>query len=643
MTKHTNKLINESSPYLLQHAHNPVNWYPWSEEALKKAKKEDKPIFLSIGYSTCHWCHVMEKESFENEGIADYLNKNFVSIKVDREERPDIDNVYMKFLISQTGQGGWPLNVFLTYDKEPFYGGTYFPNREQYGMPSFLTILHFIKDQYENNRRSVKNSIVQIKKTLEGKPKRAEEILEKPIAAFDNIFNTYYDENLGGMKGSPKFPITLSLLFNLYQNKNLDKVYHTLKKMGDGGIYDHLAGGFSRYSTDEYWIIPHFEKTLYDNALLLTAYSQAYAKSKNYYFKEKADGIFNYIKKTLLSKKGFYSGQDADSEGNEGEFYVFSSEEIKNVVDNFDLFSKYFNITKEGNFDGKNILHINTDTEIKLTQEEKNRIERDKEKLLKYRNKRINPGIDAKIITSWNSLMISGFAIYGNLCNNNEAIKISEDILNNILKNCLNENKLLRLYGKSSLIGFMEDYSFLINSLLDLYEITFKKEYLEKAKELTKAALELFYTDRFSNASKFSEKLFIPFSDMEDNVTPSGISIMVLSLFRLNEVIHNEDYDKIIEKELKINMEKMNNHPLNCQILLQVLYSKIKSFYSIEINWDKKFIYNVHDSLIKLPIFNKIIYEGDKKENIIKICHKNTCQIFKTAEEARKFLEKQFS
>lgn len=639
MVKHTNRLINESSPYLLQHAHNPVNWYSWDEEALKKAKKEDKPVFLSIGYSTCHWCHVMEKESFEDKKIADYLNKNFVSIKVDREERPDIDNVYMKFLISRTGQGGWPLNVFLTSDKEPFYGGTYFSNREQYGMPTFLTILHFIKDQYENNRSSVKNSIAQIKKTLEEEPKMAEEILEKPIATFNNIFNIYYDENFGGMKGSPKFPITLSLLFNLYQDKNLDKVYHTLKKMGDGGIYDHLAGGFSRYSTDEYWIIPHFEKTLYDNALLLTAYSQAYAKSKDDYFKEKADGIFNYIKKTLLSKKGFYSGQDADSEGKEGKFYVFSFEEIKNVVDNFDLFSKYFNLTKEGNFDDGNILYVRHG--IKLTQEEKNKIERDNEKLLKYRNKRINPGIDTKIITSWNSLMISGFAIYGNLCNNNDAIKISERILNNILKNCLNENKLLRLYGKNNLIGFIEDYSFLINSLLDLYEITFKDNYLEKTKELTKTALELFYIEGFSNTSKFGEKLFIPFSDREDNVTPSGISVMVLSLFRLNEVIHNEKYDKIIEKELKINMKKMNNHPLNCQILLQVLYSKIKSFYTIEINGDKKFIYNVHDSLINSPIFNKIIYKGSKKENIIKICHRNTCQIFKTVEEARKFLENQ--
>ena len=629
MKKIPNKLINETSPYLLQHAYNPVNWFPWGEEALTKAKKHDKPIFLSIGYSTCHWCHVMEKESFENKEIASFLNENFISIKVDREERTDLDSVYMKFAILQTGQGGWPLNVFLTPNQEPFYAGMYFPSREKMGMPSFLTILNFVRESYQKNKAAIPKNTEQLKRIFQQKS-QSRDLTLKPIEKSNELFNNFYDEKNGGFQGSPKFPITLSLLFNLYQKKNLDKVEHTLRKMGNGGIYDHLGGGFSRYSTDEYWLVPHFEKTLYDNALLLIAYSQCFIQSKNKYFKEKADGIFDYLISNLLSENGFYSGQDADSEGEEGTFYIFAYDEIKKIVGDIGSFSEYFNIIKYGNFEGKNILNVNPN--LKKTE----KIEKDRIKLLNYRNKRIKPNIDTKIITSWNSLTISSFLIYGNLCNNEYAINLAEKILNKILKGCLKEKKLLRIYGKENLTGFLEDYSFLINALLDAYETTLKEIYLEKAKDLAEISIKLFYTETFSNLSELNEKLFIDVSDMEDNVMPSGISMILFSLFKLNEVIHNDKYEKIIESFLKENMEKMEKNPLNFQLSLQVLYSKLNGFYSIEINGDRSFVMDSHSKLIKSTIFNKIIYEKKSKKNFLKVCYKNSCNEYKTAEE---FLE----
>ena len=624
--KTPNKLIKETSPYLLQHAYNPVNWHPWGKEALTNAKKQDKPIFLSIGYSTCHWCHIMEKESFENKEIASFLNENFISIKVDREERPDLDSIYMKFVILQTGHGGWPLNVFLTPNQEPFYAGMYFPSREKMGMPAFLTILNFVKETYQKNKDMIPKKTEQIRKIFQ--PQFIQRDLTiKPIEKSNELFDNFYDEKNGGFQGLPKFPITLALLFNLYQKKNLDKVEHTFKKMGDGGIYDHLGGGFSRYSTDEYWLVPHFEKTLYDNALLLTAYSQCFSQSKNKYFKEKADGIFNYLISNLLSENGFYSGQNADSEGKEGTFYVFTYEEIKKVVEDIDSFSKYFNITKYGNFEGKNILSVNPN--LKITE----KIEKCRIKLLNYRNKRIKPSIDTKIIISWNSLAISSFLTYGNLCDNKNAIGLAEKVLNKILKNCLKGKKLLRIYGKKDLIGFLEDYSFLLNTLLDAYEITLKDIYLKKAEDLAEISVELFYNKTFYNTSCLNEKLFIDILDTEDNVIPSGTSMILFSLFRLNEIIHNKKYEDIIESFLKENMDKMEKDPLNFQLLLQVLYSKLNNFYSIEVNGDENFIVNSHNKLVRAHIFNKIIYKGKSKKNFIKICCKNYCQECETAED----------
>ena len=569
--KKPNKLIKETSPYLLQHAYNPVNWHPWDSEALEKAKRENKPIFLSIGYSTCHWCHVMEKESFEDQEIADYLNKNFVSIKVDKEERPDIDAAYMQFSIRTTGSGGWPLNVFLTSDKKPFFAGTYFSKEKKYNMPSFLDILKFIKRQFEDDNDRLGRSEIKQDKEI-----KFTELNHEPIKNFNSVFEQCYDDDYGGLMSIPKFPISLSLLFNLEQNKHLEMVQHTLRKMGNGGIYDHLAGGFSRYSTDRYWLVPHFEKTLYDNSLLLEAYSKTYRLTKNVYFKEKADGIYSYLKTTLLSENGFYSGQDADSEGEEGKFYTFTLQEIKNAVKNEELFLKYFNVTKEGNFDGKNILYV---TNENISLEEKRKIELDKKLLLKYRNRRVAPEIDTKIITSWNSLAISAFATYGEITKNEEPIKIAEEKLNNILKNCKKGNKLLRIYGKENLVGFLEDYSFMLNTLMDLYRIKKENKYLKQAEELAKIILDLFYKGKgkFSFISSLNEKLYTEIPLTEDSVIPSATSMALLGLYKLNKIAKSRKYEEIIEETLKANMENMNNASLNHQVLIQILFYKLKA------------------------------------------------------------------
>ena len=573
MTKYKNKLINETSPYLLQHAHNPVNWYPWSKEALEKSKKENKPIFLSIGYSTCHWCHVMEKESFEDDEIASFLNKNFVSIKVDREERPDIDAAYMQFSVSTTGSGGWPLNVFLTQDQKPFFSGTYFPKQEKYNIPSFLDILKWIKKQFEENKIPSETEKVRLNHIKRINP---QELDDEPIRNFNEVFEQYYDNDYGGLMSTPKFPITLSLLFNIEQKKHLDKVQHTLKKIGNGGIYDHLAGGFSRYSTDRRWIAPHFEKTLYDNALLLEAYSKTYSLTKNIYFKEKADGAYNYLKTTLLSKNGFYSGQDADSEGEEGKFYTFTSDEIKQNTKYSDLFIKYFNITKEGNFEGKNILNVANES---LSQKEKDKVEQDKKILLEYRNKRVAPETDTKIITSWNSLTISAFVVYGEETDSKEAVDLAEEKLSKILRNCKKGNKLFRIYGKENLAGFLEDYSFTLNALMDLYKIKKIDKYLEQAEELAEIILDIFYKGKgeFSFTSSLNERLYTEIQSTEDSVIPSATSMALLGLYKLNKIIDNKKYEKIIEETLKANMENMKNNPLNHQVLIQVLFYKLKA------------------------------------------------------------------
>lgn len=629
--KQSNRLIKESSPYLLQHAYNPVDWFPWGKEAFDNAKKENKPVFLSIGYASCHWCHVMEKESFEHEEIAAYLNEHFIAIKVDREERPDIDAAYMDFAVASTGSGGWPLSVFLTSEKEPFFAGTYFPPLEKYGMPSFLQVLQRVKERYHGNREQIAAFIQEMQKHLQHDVGGEKQPLQQNVLRrFDTVFLQHYDEEHGGMLGMPKFPITLQLLHLLERKQYLEKVFHTLKKMGNGGIYDHLDGGFFRYSVDNSWMVPHFEKMLYDNALLLKAYAWAFALSKDAYFKEKADGIFEFVKREMLSEKGFYSSQDADSEGEEGKYYVFTKEEIQKTIHNPELFCKYFSITSYGNFKGKNVLFV--DEAITLNQEQKNQIEQDKKRLFTYRNKRKHPAIDTKIIVSWNALMISGLISYGRYCNNEEALTLARKVLDSLLEDCDKNKRLLRISGKKDLPGFLEDYSFLINALLDIYEVSFEEHYLATAKELAERAKAFFYHDYFSERSSLHEPLYAEIYSAQDNVMPSGISMMIKALFRLNLIEHSPQYETMITSELERNMLLLEKMPVQYPVLLGALSGLYGDFYSVEASGGKDFVGGVWGGLLRLPVFNMQIFPGRSKNDEIKVCFRNTCRACKNKE-----------
>ncbi|HEX6110238.1 MAG TPA: thioredoxin domain-containing protein, partial [Ktedonobacteraceae bacterium] len=445
--KHTNRLSNETSPYLLQHAHNPVDWYPWGEEALQKAQQEDKPILLSVGYSACHWCHVMERESFENEDIAGLMNQHFISIKVDREERPDIDNIYMQAVQALTQQGGWPMTVFLTPDGRPFYGGTYFPpNDRQYGqetMPGFSRILHTIADYYDNHRTEVEeqaNQLADYLKQRSSTPLRSKGGIIPSGTMPLEMLNTAsrelaseFDPVHGGFGHAPKFPNTMSLEFLLRTHQHrlrgeigskatkpeLEIVEVSLQHMANGGIYDQLGGGFHRYSVDVEWLVPHFEKMLYDNALLSRLYLHAYLVTFNPFYERIVEETLDYVVREMVSPEGgFYSTQDADSEGEEGKFFIWTMDEIGTALlaEDARLFMLYYDVTRAGNFEGKNILHVEQDAQTVADKAQvsletlQTSLKRSREMLFALREKRVKPGRDEKILTSWNGLMLRSFA-----------------------------------------------------------------------------------------------------------------------------------------------------------------------------------------------------------------------------------------
>ena len=433
--KHTNRLINETSPYLLQHAYNPVDWYAWSDEAFERAKKENKPIFLSIGYSTCHWCHVMERESFENEEVAEIMNKHFISIKVDREQRPDVDNIYMTAVQMMTGSGGWPLSVFLTPDGKPFFGGTYFPPEDRYGRRGFKSLLLVIADAWENRHDELVSSAGKISDVLARQDDRpAGQTLSADAikGAFFSLANTF-DPTYGGFGRAPKFPqaSNLSMLLGYWHRtgdqKALEMVEKTLNAIADGGIYDHLGSGFHRYSTDAVWLVPHFEKMLYDQALLSKAYLQTYQITKNPRYAAIVKEIFDYVLRDMTDPKGgFYSAEDADSEGEEGTFYVWDPKEIAKVIgeDSAKVFNTRYGVTKRGNFEhAKTILNISQSLELLQTKFKLSPKELDdlltkaRSQLFEVRGKRPRPHRDEKIITAWNGFMISSLALGGRVLN----------------------------------------------------------------------------------------------------------------------------------------------------------------------------------------------------------------------------------
>ncbi len=566
----TNRLAHETSPYLRQHAHNPVDWYPWGPEALARARKFDRPIFLSIGYSACHWCHVMEHESFEDPEVAHILNGHFVSIKVDREERPDLDQIYMTAVQMLTGQGGWPMSMFLTPDLQPFYGGTYFPPDDRYGRPSFKRLLLALADAWRERREEINRSAGQITANLQGlgrlEPQPGElgpELLRGAVAQMSRAFDRVY----GGFGQAPKFPhpMDLRLLLRAWRRFGDDDAMYmvrlTLDRMAMGGIYDHLGGGFHRYSTDQRWLVPHFEKMLYDNALLTVAYLEGYQATGEPLYREVVEETLGYVLREMTSPEGpFYSTQDADSEGEEGKFFVWSAQEIEAVLgrDLADLFMDVYGVTSEGNWEGKNIFNRSkTYAQVaRLRQMEEaelhRRLAEAKQKLYEVRSRRVWPGRDEKMLTAWNGLMIGALAqaalpldrpVYAEA-----AAKAADFILRRMRGP---DGRLLRTYSsgaEAKLNAYLEDYAFLIDGLVSLYEATFAPRWMEAALELTGLLIDQFWDTAeggFFFTGRDHETLIARSKDMQDSSTPSGNSVAVTALLRLAKLTGRSDlFDK---------------------------------------------------------------------------------------------------
>ena len=552
----TNHLINESSPYLLQHAHNPVDWYPWGEEAFGKARSENKPVLLSIGYSACHWCHVMAHESFENEDIAQLMNELFVNIKVDREERPDLDQIYMNAVQMMTHHGGWPMTVFLTPDGVPFYGGTYYPPQDRYNMPGFPRVLISVAEAYRDRQEEIVETGTSLLKELRrlSEPSGSDRPVEKELldAAYAGIARSYDAVN-GGFGGAPKFPPAMALEFLLrtYQrtgNKDaLEMVRHTAEKMAHGGIYDQLGGGFHRYSTDAKWLVPHFEKMLYDNALLSRFYLHYFQVSQEPLARETVAGILDYVVREMTDPAGgFYSTQDADSEGHEGKFFVWDLSEITSVVGDEDAtgFNAYYHATEGGNFEGKNILHVNPSAQ-RPTQESRR-------KLFEHREKRIKPDRDEKILTAWNGLMLASFAEAGIILGRADYTEAARRNAEFVLTKLRRDGFLLRTYkdGVAKYNAYLEDYAFFIEGLVTLYETAGEFRWLKEAIALTDRMIEEFWDAEgggFFFTGKSHEELIVRSKDYFDNATPSGNSVAAAVLLRLAILTDNQRYREVAQ------------------------------------------------------------------------------------------------
>ncbi|MBU3209545.1 thioredoxin domain-containing protein [Clostridium algidicarnis] len=592
INKKTNRLINEKSPYLLQHAYNPVEWYVWSEEAFQKARTEDKPIFLSIGYSTCHWCHVMAHESFEDEEVANILNNYFICIKVDREERPDIDSVYMSVCQAMTGGGGWPLNLFLTKDKKPFYAGTYFPKTSKYNQTGFIEILESINNVWVSNKDHVLTTADQVVKTLnedgyDESSNISKDILKEGFESFLNSFDAVF----GGFSKAPKFPSphNLSYLLSYYkatrEKRALEMVEITLKSMYKGGIFDHIGFGFSRYSVDEKWLVPHFEKMLYDNALLAMAYIETYEITKDNIYKEVAEKILTYILRDMTSKEGgFYCGEDADSQGVEGKFYLWDFAEIYKVLDmeEADLFISYYGIQREGNFEGSNIPNLIGEEVKDLDKNSlKDKLENIRRKLFDYREKRIHPHKDDKILTSWNGLMIAAFAKAGRILNEEKykdaSIKALEFVF---IKLQREDGRLLARFrdGESRYLAYLDDYAFIIWALIEVYEVTKDYSYIEKSLELNKDMMQLFLDEEKGGLFLYgrdSEKLILRPKDIYDGAIPSGNGVAAMNMLRLFKITGDTKLKEEAESIFKVFGNSINKMPrAHAKTLEALLYSK---------------------------------------------------------------------
>jgi len=580
--KYVNRLAKESSPYLLQHKNNPVNWYPWGREAFDKAKELDLPIFLSIGYSTCHWCHVMEHESFEDEKVAQLLNENYISIKVDREELPEIDHVYMSVCQAMTGRGGWPLTIIMTPSKEPFFAGTYFSKTGRFGRPGMLELLPSISDAWKNKREELISSAEKVNSfLLQSNKKVIGETLDQTV--LENAYAQFiskYDKINGGFGTKPKFPSAHNLIFLLrYHYMNKDKtslmmVENTLQKMRLGGIFDHIGYGFHRYSTDKEWLVPHFEKMLYDQAMLTIAYTEAFQITGNKLYQNIAEEILAYVSRDMTDKRGgFYSAEDADSEGEEGLFYFWTLKELQkiNSEDDLSFLKELYNLDSAGNFKdeatgqftGNNIFHLNDSINDKSKSV---RIKKINQTLFKIREQRIHPFKDDKILTDWNGLMIVAYAKAGIAFKNESFINAAEKSAQFIFKNLTDKNgRLIKRYrnGVSGIDAHLDDYAFIIWGLLELYEATFKASYLSEAIVLNNIMIEEFWRDNggFYLGSDKSEQLIVRALTGYDGAIPSGNSIAAYNLLKLTRLTGEVKFAEMAEQIFKVFSNEIKKTP----------------------------------------------------------------------------------
>ena len=669
--EHSNHLIHETSPYLLQHAHNPVDWYPWGEEALKKAQLENKLILVSIGYSACHWCHVMERESFENEEVAKLMNEYFICIKVDREERPDVDQIYMNAVHLMRGQGGWPLNCFAMPDGRPVFGGTYFP-KEQW-MHTLKTLhLSFLEDplkfeEYAENllKGIQKSELIDVQTNTS-------------IFSKDDLDQVYqqmaggFDRQKGGFGGAPKFPLPIGLEFVLaygqlnQQKKALEFVELTLDEMAKGGIYDQIGGGFARYSVDNEWLAPHFEKMLYDNAQLVSLYSKAYQITKNPLYKHVVIQTLDFVKRELTQNEGgFYSALDADSEGEEGKYYVWSKTEVQQLLGaDAELFCEAFDITEKGNWEGKNILrikksHLYLSNKFNIPEKEmEDKLAHLSTTLLQARNKRIRPGLDDKILCSWNALMMQAYIDAYKAFGDQEYLETAKKSANFLWAKLSDQNgKLHRTYknGHAKIDGFLEDYAFLIKAYTSLYQVSLNEKFLQRAESLMKYSVEHFLHQgsmMFYYAEE-DENLVARKMESSDNVIPAANSVMAHNLLDLASLTENKEFVRhaeIMLKNMQNSLKKGQVYYANWDLLLMrftspsqevVVMGENAADYVKELQYDWSFntIYAGGVKETKNPLTKDRYVEG---KTLIYVCENQVCQYpVATVNEAKKLIGSQ--
>ncbi len=595
--KYTNRLAQEKSPYLLQHAHNPVDWFAWNDEAFEKSRRENKPILLSIGYSTCHWCHVMERESFEDEKIGKFLNEHFVSIKVDREERPDVDKIYMTFVQSTTGGGGWPLNVFLTPDLKPFFGGTYFPSDARYGRPSFLQLLEQIASLWRERKNEIAASADEIHARLElatgNSPVTNWLMTAEVLKNAAEIFKSSYDSINGGFGGAPKFPqpsipsLVLHAAKRFGDDEAVKMVLHTCDKMAAGGIHDQLGGGFARYAVDAEWLVPHFEKMLYDNAQLAQLYLDAFLVSGDARHAKVVRAILDYVLRDMTHPGGgFFSAEDADSEGHEGKFYCWTKDELSKLltVDEFNVAAKYFGITADGNFvdhshptplAGQNVLSI---VESKIATEDLPFLVSAKNKMSQVRAKRIRPHLDDKILASWNGLMLGAFARASAVLGDDKYRVAAEKNLQFVREKLWDEKSKTLFHrwrdGERDRVQLLEAYAFLLSGVIELYEATLEPKHLDFAIDLADTMLAKFYdavNGGFWQSATGATDLILRVKDDYDGAEPSGNSVATLSLLKLGAITGRKNFTEAAEKTSHLFASRLQQFPQAMPFMLCAL------------------------------------------------------------------------